>query len=44
MRFRVVDNLEENVMSEFLSWLRYVVYDSDLGYLVLEKNQCVIEA
>lgn len=30
-------------MNEFLAWLRYVVFDGDLGYLVLEKNQMVID-
>ena len=31
-------------MHEFLSWIRYVIYDGDLGYLCLQKNQTVIEA
>lgn len=34
-KFRVVANLEEPVMHEFLSWCRYVVYTGDLGYLCL---------
>ena len=30
MKFRVVDNLEELVMNEFLSWIRFVQYKGDL--------------
>jgi histone-lysine N-methyltransferase SETD3 len=43
-KFRVVENLEDPIMHEFLSWVRYVTYDGDLGYLCLQKNQAVIEA
>jgi len=43
-KFRVVDNLEEKVMREFISWCRYVEFDEDLAMLYLEKNEAVIEA
>lgn len=43
-KFRVVDNLEEKVMSEFLSWLRYVEFRGDLALLYLAKNEAVTEA
>jgi hypothetical protein len=44
MKFRVVDNLDEKVMKEFISWSRYVVFDEDMAMLYLEKNEAVIEA
>jgi hypothetical protein len=39
----VVDNLEERVMSEFLSWVRYVEFDGDLATLYLAKNEAILE-
>jgi len=42
-KFRVVDTLDEKVMSEFLSWVRYVVFDGDMAQLYLVKNECVNE-
>jgi len=42
-KYRVVDNLEEKVMDEFLSWLRYVTYDGDLAALYLAKNEAINE-
>ena len=44
MKFRVVDNLEEPVMSEFISWLRFVNYKGDITALYLAKNEAMIEA
>jgi histone-lysine N-methyltransferase SETD3 len=41
IKFRVVENLEEKVMQEFLSWLRYVEYDGDLALLYLAKNEAI---
>jgi len=38
MKFRVVDNLYEPVMNEFLSWLRFVHFEGDLAPLFLAKN------
>jgi hypothetical protein len=29
-KFRVVDNLHDKVMQEFLSWLRFVEYDENI--------------
>jgi hypothetical protein len=29
-KFRVVDNFNERVMQEFLSWLRFVEYDENI--------------
>lgn len=43
-KFQVVATLEEAVMSSFLSWLRFVTYDDEIGKLVLEKNVAVVEA
>mgnify|MGYP006095830559 CR=1 FL=1 len=39
----MVDNLEERVMSEFLSWVRYVEFDGDLATLYLAKNEAILE-
>ena len=43
LKFRVVDNLEERVMAEFLSWLRYSEYEGDLAVLYLAKNEAINE-
>uniref|UniRef100_A0A7S3N3N8 Rubisco LSMT substrate-binding domain-containing protein n=1 Tax=Strombidium inclinatum TaxID=197538 RepID=A0A7S3N3N8_9SPIT len=43
-KFRVVDNLDEKVMNEFLSWIRYVEFDGDLAQLYLAKNEAITEA
>ena len=43
-KFRVVDNLEEKVMYEFISWIRFVEYDDDMAQLYLQKNEAIIEA
>ncbi len=43
-KFRVVENLDEKVMNEFLSWIRYVEFDGDLAQLYLAKNEAVNEA
>jgi len=43
-KFRLVDNLEEKVMSDFLSWCRYVEFDDDMAQLYLFKNEAIIEA
>ena len=29
-KFRVVENMEDNIMHEFLSWLRFVEYDENI--------------
>lgn len=33
-KFRVVDNLNERIMHEMLSWLRFVEYDENIMLLV----------
>ena len=38
MKFRVVDNLHEDVMNDFISYLRYTYFEGDLAQLYLEKN------
>ena len=43
LKFRVVDNLEDRVMAEFLSWLRYSEYEGDLAVLYLAKNEAINE-
>ena len=37
--FKVVDNLKSEVMKQFISWLRYAVFEGDVGYLDDEKNE-----
>ena len=43
-KFRVVDNLEEKIMYDFISWIRYVEFDEDMAQLYLFKNEAIIEA
>lgn len=43
MKFRVVENLEEKIMAEFLSWVRYCEYEGDLALLYLAKNEAINE-
>jgi hypothetical protein len=33
-KFRVVDNFNERIMHEFLSWLRFVEYDENIMLLI----------
>ena len=42
-KFRVVENLEEKVMREFISWVRFVTYRGDYSYLMLAKNEAINE-
>ena len=32
-KFRIVANLEERIMNEFMSWLRFVEYDENIALL-----------
>jgi protein-histidine N-methyltransferase len=32
-KFRVVDNLEDKIMHEYLSWLRFVEYDENIALM-----------
>ena len=41
MKFRVVDNLSDNVMLEFISWLRYVLFEGDEAVLYSAKNDAI---
>ena len=43
-KFRLVDNLEERVMFDFISWCRYCEFDDDMAQLYLYKNEAIIEA
>ena len=43
MKFRVVDNLEDKVIADFLSWVRYSEYEGDLAVLYLAKNEAINE-
>ena len=33
-KFRVVENLNDRIMHEFLSWLRFVEYDENIMLLI----------
>lgn len=44
IKFRVVENLHEQVMVDFMCFLRYCVYDGDLAHLYLAKNIANTEA
>lgn len=44
MKFRVVDNLHEQVMLDFLAFMRYAHFKDDLAQLYLAKNQANTEA
>ena len=39
MKFRVIDNLGEKIMCEFISWLRYVEFEGDAADLYSAKNE-----
>lgn len=39
--YRIVGNLREKVMHNFLSWMRFVVYDGDLDDLYETVNLAV---
>jgi hypothetical protein len=43
-KFRVVENLEEQVMRDLFEWLRFCEYDGDMSILYLLKNEALIEA
>ena len=42
-KFRVVENLDERVMTEFISWVRFVEFDGDMAQLYLAKNEAINE-
>jgi histone-lysine N-methyltransferase SETD3 len=43
-KFRVVANLEERIMHEFLSWLRFVEYDENLTLIQYYKGAAISAA
>lgn len=43
-KFRVVENLEERVMHEVLSWLRFVEYDENIALIYQYKGAAVAAA
>lgn len=40
-KFRVVANLEEKIMHEFFSWLRFVLYDENITLLLQYQGAAV---
>ncbi len=40
-KFRVVDNLEDKIMHEFLSWLRFVEYDENIALIYQYKGAAI---
>jgi len=42
--YRLVGNLREKVMTNFLSWIRFVVYDGDLDVLYETVTEAVKKA
>jgi protein-histidine N-methyltransferase len=40
-KFRVVDNLEDKIMHEFLSWLRFVEYDENIALMYQYKGAAI---
>jgi len=42
-KFRVVENLDERVMTEFISWVRFTEFDGDMAQLYLAKNEAINE-
>ena len=43
-KFRVVANFEERIMHEFMSWLRFVLYDENITLLLQYKGAAVSAA
>jgi len=42
-KFRVVENFEDKIMHEFLSWLRFVEYDENIT-LIYQYQGAAIQA
>jgi protein-histidine N-methyltransferase len=40
-KFRVVDNLEDKIMHEFLSWIRFVEYDENIALMYQYKGAAI---
>lgn len=43
-KFRVVENLEDKVMHEFMSWIRYVEYDENIALMYQYKGAAIAAA
>ena len=43
-KFRVLANLEDKVMYEFLSWLRFIEYDENITLLLQYKGAAITAA
>lgn len=43
-KFRVVENFEERVMAEFLSWLRFVEYDENITLIYQYQGAAIQKA
>lgn len=43
-KFRVVDNLEDKVMHEFLSWIRFVEYDENITLIYQYQSMAISKA
>lgn len=41
MKFRVVDNLIEQVMLDFIAFIRFAIYDGDYAQLYIYKNTAI---
>ena len=44
MKFRVVEGLEEQIMKEFIQWIRFIEFEGDVTTLHLMKNEAIIAA
>jgi len=43
-KFRVVENLEDKVMHEFISWLRFVEFDENIALIYQYKGAAISAA
>lgn len=43
-KFRVVDNFEDKVMHEFLSWIRFVEYDENITLMYQYQSMAISKA
>lgn len=43
-KFRVVENFEDKVMHEFMSWIRYVEYDENIALMYQYKGAAIAAA
>ncbi len=43
-KFRVVENLEDRVMQEFFSWLRFVEYDENIALIYQYQGAAISKA